>query len=48
MPDDDEEFTDEKEFALTQADAEAITKGEEDAIDATADDPNAPPAEDVN
>jgi hypothetical protein len=47
MPD-DEDFTEEEEFAFRQADAEAITKEEEAAIDATADDPNAEPAEDVN
>jgi hypothetical protein len=41
MPDDDEHFTEEEEFALTQADADAIPKGEEEAIDATAPDPDA-------
>ena len=47
MPD-DEDFTEEEEFAFRQADAEAITKEEEEAIDATADDSTAEPAEDVN
>ena len=48
MPDDDEHFTEDEEFAFRQADAEAITKEEEEAIDATADDPTQPPPEDVN
>jgi hypothetical protein len=47
MPD-DEDFTEDEEFAFRQADAKAITKGEEEAIDATADDPTVPPAEDEN
>jgi hypothetical protein len=47
MPDDDEDFTEEEEFAFRQADAEAITKDEEDAIEAT-EDPDAPPTGEAN